>query len=92
MLKRIRRKLLHQAKKKKTKKPKKLPQTCFFKTGSVKKAALEVLFDILIMPQTLRSRLVLLCSGSEVHCCQRTEAKRSTEILQRACKICFAVV
>lgn len=73
MLKRIRRKLLHQAQKKKKKR---FPQTCFFffffKTGSVKKAALEVLFDILVMPQTPpRSRL--LCSGSEVRRCQRTE-------------------
>lgn len=70
---RIRHKLSHKAKI--------ISPNLFFKTGSVKKAALEVLFDILIMPQTLHGRRVLLRLGDEVHCCQHTGVKRLTEIL-----------
>lgn len=45
------------------------------------KTALEVLFDILIIPHILHSRQVLLRLGNKVHCCQHTEAKQLTEIL-----------
>lgn len=41
-----------------------IPKPVCFKTGSVKKAALEVLLDISIMPQTLRGRRVIALPGS----------------------------
>lgn len=41
-----------------------IPKPVCFKTGSVKKAALEVLLDTSIMPQTLRGRRVIALPGS----------------------------